>query len=188
MNYGKEKDLKEFEHNSVFITPHSTRGFSLVETLLYTAILSLVLLIVAGTVIAVIRSSGNLRTAQLIERDAGFVLERMVREIRDAQSVNVGASILGAHPGKLLLNTTTVSGGVRTAEFYLDNGVLYFKEDGAVVGPLGSAQTTVSNLVFRHIATSRSDGVKIELTLTSGTGSAARSENFYATAVLRDSY
>ena len=65
---------------------------------------------------------------------------------------------------------------------------MYLKEDGVVVGPLSSAQTSASNLVFRRIPTGRSEGVKIELTLTSGAGSVARSENFYATAVLRDSY
>ena len=168
--------------------PMFNRGFSLVETFLYAAILSIVLLVVAETLIAVIRSSGSLRTAQRIERDAGFALERMVREIRDAKSVDVAGSTLGTHPGILALNTTTVSGGTRAVLFYLENDVVYLKEDGVVVGPLSSAQTSASNLVFRRIPTGRSEGVKIELTLTSGAGSVARSENFYATAVLRDSY
>ena len=164
------------------------RGISLVETLLYTAILSIVLLVVAETLIAVTRSSGNLRAAQRIERDAGFALERMVREIRDAEAVDAAGSTLGAHPGVLALNATTVSGSPRAVLFYLENGVVYLKEDGVVVGPLSSAQTSAANLVFRRIPTGRSEGVKIELTLSSGDGSAARSENFYATAVLRDSY
>ncbi len=164
------------------------RAFSLVETLLYVVLLSIVLLVVAETLIAVIRSSGSLRTAARIERDAGFALERIVREIRDAKSVDVSASTFGAHPGALALNTSVVSGGARTVRFYLENGAIYLKEDGVIVGPLSSVQTKASNLVFRRIATGRSEGVKIELTLSSGTGSAARSENFYATAALRNSY
>ena len=164
------------------------RGASLVETLLYVAILSAVLLVVAETLIIAIRSAGTLRASQRIERDAGFALERLARESRDAQSVNLGASILGVHPGKLALYTTTTSGGTRAVEFYLDSGILYLKEDGAVVGPLSSAEVVVSNLIFRRAATPRSEGVTIELTLQSGSGQAARSENFYATAVLRDSY
>lgn len=164
------------------------KGFSLVETLLYTAVLSLVLLVVAETTIAVIRSTRTLRVAWRIERDAGFALERMVREIRDAESVNLGQSVLGAHPGALALNTTNTSGEARAVLFSLTNGALYLTEDGVVVGPLSSEEVTVSNLIFRHILTGHSEGVKIELALSSGSGGALRTENFYATAVLRDSY
>lgn len=163
-------------------------GFSLVETLLYTAIFSLMLLVVTETLIAAVRHSGTFRAVARIEQDAAAMLERMVREVRDAESVNVAASTLGAHPGTLALNTTNASGGARAVKFHLDNGVAYLTEDGSITGPLSSGAVTVSNIVFRRIVTSRSEGVRIELTLQSGSGQAARSENFYATAVLRDSY
>lgn len=160
----------------------------MVETLLYTAIFSFMLVVIAEALIAAVRFTGTLRVAARIERDAGLALERMVREIRDAQSIDATASVLGTHPGTIALYTTNASGGARTVQFYLENGVVYLTEDGAVVGPLSSAGVTVSNLIFRRAATPRSEGVKIELTLQSGSGQAARSENFYATVVLRDSY
>lgn len=188
LNFQFKAPLSGLFENWKLKIDNSTKGFSLVETLLYTALFSLVLLVVAETLIAAVRSSGMLRASQRIERDAGFALERMVREIRDAKNVTVAASALGAHPGMLALNTTNASGGARSALFSLTNGVLYLTEDGVVVGPLSSAQTVVSNLVFRRVTTGRSEGVKIEMTFQSGSGQAARKENFYATAALRDSY
>lgn len=188
MNYGREKKLKRFRHNSVFILRNSTRGFSLVEMLLYIIILSFALLAVTQTLIVVARSYGVLRSAQRVEQEAALSLERMVREIRDGSSIDDAGSILSVHPGKLLLNSTDVSGLPQTVEFSLENGQLKFKENAVATGFLTSAKTSISNLVFRKISTARSKGVKIEMTMQSGTSTAARSENFYATAVLRDSY
>lgn len=180
--------MKTLRHNSVCIIHNSARGFSLLETLFYVAILALSLLAVMQTLAVVTRSYAVFRAAGRIERDAALSLERMMREIRDANDIAAAGSAFGAHPGRLLLNTTTAAGAARAVEFYVNSGALSLKEDGVISGPLTSGNTTVSNLVFRNIATARSKGVKIEMTISSGSGAAARSENFYATAVLRNSY
>lgn len=164
------------------------RGFSLVEMLFYVALLSLALVAVMQTIVVVTRSYTVLRAAQHIEQESAAALERMLREARDAHNTADAGSTFGAHPGRLFLNTTSGSGSARTVEFYLDSGKLALKEDGAMTGFLTSSTTNIQNLVFRKITTTRSQGVKIELTMQSGVGHAARSENFYGTAVLRDSY
>jgi len=162
-------------------------GFSLVEMLFYVALLSLALFAVIQTLLIMVRSYGSLRSAQAIERDAGIVLERILREARDAKDIDEGGSVLGTSPGELLLTTTNASGTPRTVEFYVENGQVKLKEDGVVSGALTGNKTTVSTLVFRKITTGRSKGVKIEFRL-SGSGSPSREENFDGTAVLRDSY
>ncbi len=167
---------------------NSTKGFSLVEMLFYIAILSIALLAVTETLLAVTRSYGTLRSAQRIEQDAASSLDRMTREIRDASAITDSGSTFDANPGELLLSTTDASSTPRTVDFYLSNGQLMLKENGSVSGGLTGVKTTVANLVFRKITTARSKGVKIELTLTSGTGMNAKTESFYSTAVLRDSY
>jgi Tfp pilus assembly protein PilW len=160
----------------------------LVETIFYVVILSFALLAVTQTLLIVTRSYSTLKNAERLEEEATFSLERMIREIRDARSVDDAGSLLGAHPGRLLLASTDISGNSRTVEFSLEGGKLTLKEDGVTTGLLSSAQTNISNLVFRKIATARSQGVTIEMTMRSGTSTAARTENFYATAALRDSY
>lgn len=188
MNYEKRRKLKTLRHNSVFSIHNSARGFSLVEILFYVALFSLALVAALHALIVITRSHATLRAAAHIEQESAAALQRMLREIRDANNAGAAGSVFGAHPGRLLLNTTATTGGARTVLFYLDSGKLALKEDGALTGFLTSSTTNVSNLVFRSITTARSEGVKIELTMQSGTGPAARSENFYVTAVLRDSY
>ncbi|MEK7208221.1 MAG: prepilin-type N-terminal cleavage/methylation domain-containing protein [Patescibacteria group bacterium] len=166
----------------------SVSGFSLVEMLFYIAILSFSLLAVTETLITVTRSYGVLRAALHIEQEAAFALERMAREIRDANDINDAESVFNAHPGELFLVTTNAAGAARTVRFYLDNGKLSLKENGVATGAQTSAKTSVSNLVFRKITTARAKGGKVELTMQAGAGQTARSERFYATAMLRDSY
>ncbi len=164
-------------------------GFSLVEILFYVVILSFALLAVTQTLMVITRSYGILKSVQSIEQEAAFSLERLMREVRNANAIDDAGSILGTTPGKLFLNSTEMSSGApTTVEFSVVNGNLSLKENGVVTGTLTSSATAVTALVFRKINTARSQGVKIEMTLTSGTGTAARTENFYATAVLRDSY
>lgn len=167
---------------------HRVAGFSLVETLFYVALLALSLLVVMQTLVVLTRSYTTFRDAERIERDAALSLERMVREVRGANNIADAGSVFGVHPGRLRLNTTTAAGGTRTVEFSVSGGALLLTEDGAALGALTSSTTNVSSIVFRKITTARSQGVKIEMTLTAGSDAAARSENFYATAVLRNSY
>ncbi|MDO8620449.1 MAG: prepilin-type N-terminal cleavage/methylation domain-containing protein [bacterium] len=166
----------------------SKRGFSLVEMIFYVIILSFALVAVMQTLIVVTRSYGVLRSEQRIEQEAAFSLERITREIRDASGIDDAGSIFGTHPGKLLLNSTDALGVARTVEFSVDTGKISLKENGVVTGLLTSGKATVTNLVFRKITTTRSKGVKVEMTLSAGTGVAARTENFFTTALLRDSY
>src|SRR3989338_4816232 len=117
------------------------RGFSLVETLFYVAILSFSLLAIMQTLIVVTRSHGVLRSAQRVEQEASISIERMIREIRDGESIDDACSVFSAHPGKLLLHSTNVSGLPRTVEFSLSGGKLSLKEDGVAVGLLTSTPT-----------------------------------------------
>ncbi|MDO8564682.1 MAG: hypothetical protein Q7R88_01675 [bacterium] len=153
----------------------------------YVIILSLCLVVVAQTIIISIRSYGALRAKQVLETDAAIALERITREVRDAESVALGGSVLGSHPGVLVLNSTTLDGAPRTVEFLIVNGLLTLKENGVSVGAL-TGESAIRTLIFRRIATARSEGVKVELTLQEGVGVASSTESFYATAVLRDSY
>ena len=188
MNYGKERNLRGLRHNSVFRIHNSISGLSLVEMLFYVAILSFALLAAMQTLIVVTRSYGTLKNAERVEQEAAISLDRLVREIRDANGIDDAGSVFSTHPGKLFLHSTTASGTPKTVEFSLEDGHLKLKENGATVGFLTSSQTNISNLIFRKITTARSQGVKVEMTMRSGTTTALRVENFYATAVLRDSY
>lgn len=167
---------------------YSSGGFSLIEMLFYVALLSLSLIMVIHTLVILVRSHGVQKAGGQIEEEASLALDRMLREIRDASSIDDAGSTLGTTNGKLLLTTTTVDGTLRTVEFSLGGGKLYLKEDGGAQSLLAGGKTTISGLTFKKVSTAHSQGATIDLAISGGTGSSSRTEHFYATAVLRDSY
>ncbi|MDO8482863.1 MAG: hypothetical protein Q7S86_03535 [bacterium] len=169
-------------------TLNPRQGFSLVETIIYTGLLALILFAVTNMMLLMSHSYNYLKLSRHIHVSAVTALDRMVRDIRNAQSVDTGQSTLGTSPGVLTLNTSTVSGTPQTVQFYVSGGGIRVKQDGVDVGPVTLPDVALTNLVFRQISTGISSAVKIELTLQAGVGPSARSANFYATAILRDSY
>lgn len=164
-------------------------GMTLVETVIYAAILAVVAIAVVSMLLAGLRTFANFRLARNISQSAEVALERLGREIRRAESVDLTQSSLGVHPGRLAL-TFPIEAGSETAEFYLSGPtlpVLVLVRGGAEIA-LTAEGITVENLIFRPANTSLSEGVKIELRLAAAAGSLRRAENFYLTAGLRGSY
>lgn len=161
------------------------KGFSLIEVVVYTAVFSVVLVMIVGTALGLARAYRNFSNLSHIERDGVSVLERLMRAARGAESINVSASTLGVNPSVLVLTQT---GNAGTARFSVSGGALQFVEDGAELGALTGNKVSVSSFVARRSTTGRSEGVKIELALQSGEGAASTTKKFYATTLLRNSY
>ena len=96
---------------------HTTRGFSLVEMLVYVAILTLTSVVIVDSLVSMISSYRYFRVVSYVESTGVSGMERMTREIRSASSVDTGNSTLLTNPGVLTLVST--SGGVSTTtKFY----------------------------------------------------------------------
>ncbi|PIP86486.1 hypothetical protein COV42_00575 [Candidatus Campbellbacteria bacterium CG11_big_fil_rev_8_21_14_0_20_44_21] len=178
--YARTKNLKK--RNS-----EKRRGFTLIEMIIYTSILSAVFVLVVNTLLLISRSYRSIKLTNDINNSASLSLERLTREIRLAESVNAGSSILGAHPGSLVLNTTE-EGSPATLNFFLEDDALKLSKDGLLSGLLTRDNIEVSNLVFKLSSGENSEMVKIEMTLTGSEKGMIKSDNFYTSAVLRGSY
>ena len=141
------------------------RGFSTIELLVYLAIVATALTLIVGTALGLSRAYGGAANLARIERDAVAILERITRETRAGASVDGG-----------------------TREFFVSDGALHMKENGVDQGALTGSTIAVSSFVVRPITTGRSEAVKIELALQSGSGTASTTKRFYATTILRNSY
>ena len=163
----------------------SQRGFSLVEMLVYIGILVFMLAIVIEVVLSIGGSDKIIRAHRNIDTSATLALDRIGREARGADSIVVASSVLGSNPGRLVLMTQNGSGTPRTVEFYVSGGQLILRENGVDTGALTASDATVSNLVFRRFASSTVEGIRTEMSLTSGTTSNFMSETFYSSVLLR---
>lgn len=164
------------------------KGFSLVEMLIYIFILTIILAVVTNSIYSLSKSYRSIRSADTLEASAMSSLDRIVREIHDATSVDTALSTLDTSPGVLMLNTTDEAGVATTIKFLVTSQALRVQEAGVDVGPLTDSSARVTSLIFRSITTAQSKAVKVEMTIESGVGSSYKSRNFYSTAVLRGSY
>lgn len=164
------------------------RGMSLVETMVYIFILTLILFAVANALYSITRLYRAIQSSRAIESTAEVALERMTREIRDATNVDVAKSTLGLSPGRLVLNTTDEAGASSTVEFWLSGQSVEIKEAGVDIGPLSPMKARITSLIFRRIQTAKSQAVKVEMNIESGQDNSYKTKPFYSTIVLRGSY
>src|SRR4051812_21674584 len=92
-------------------------GFSMVETLVYLALLVLILGAVVASITSIARSYRTLKVIKNVETAGVFVMERMTRDIREAQSLDTVNSVFGTSTGKLVLGATDSFGFATTVEF-----------------------------------------------------------------------
>jgi type II secretory pathway pseudopilin PulG len=164
------------------------KGFTLIEMIVYTAILGALFVLIVNTLLIVSKSYKSIKLTSDVNNSAAIALEKLTREIRLASDVNLGSSVLGVNPGRLYLSSTDENGNPINLDFYISGGTLNLNENGALFGALTKGEVSVTNLIFRHIVSSTSQMVKIEMELTASDGSKTVSEDFYASAVLRSSY
>ena len=167
------------------------KGVTLLETVIYIAILALVSVLVINSILIMIRSFNSYRVLRHVNITGAIAMERITREIRFADTIDVG-SIFETHPGRLVLQTIDpVTENPATIDFFMSGNDLMFQKGGESAVSLTPGETELTNLIFREVATSTnslSKVVKIELTVKEKRGSYEKSANFYNTTILRRSY
>lgn len=158
------------------------RGFTIIEILIYASLLVLLIVLMANAVASLSHIIGEAKTERALRSSAEAALERITREIRFAESVNIGASTFNTHPGRMAL--ASIDPFAETAQTITisvtDNRVTIQKNAGPIEY-LTSNKVMVTNLIFRHILNgSVSESVRTELTING--------KNFYTTTILRRSY
>ncbi len=160
-------------------------GFSLIEMVIYIAVLSLMLSIIVSVIYSLAQSNRQIRTARLIENSAVTILERIEREIREAEILVEGSSVFDVHPSSLYLSGEAQGGGLETTEIDFENGSILLHRGGIDLGAISDLDVTVTSFIFRHFESGEVEGVRVELTLTAGVDSYLRTENFYSSVLLR---
>jgi len=163
-------------------------GQTLLEAVVYITILVLLLVFLVNILLSVTRVIAEVRISRSLGNSAVVALERMTREIRAAETIDLTESILDSHPGQLVLEAIDEDGNDIITKFYLTNGILQVETVNPPVSSLIAAELEMSNLIFRQIISPSSEAVKIEFTLRNREGKIIKSRNFYQTAVLRGSY
>lgn len=172
---------KTSKKNGIIFTNKRNRGSSVLELLFYIAFFATLSLLVIDAMITMAKSFKE-TSVQMELMQGGNIIEKISREIRQADSINsISAS-------DLKLNTKDDSGADKTEEFLLSSPNIQFLENNILTGNLNTPNITVTSLVFSQINTTQSKAVKISLTIKSNNDKLSRAVDFYDTVVLRGSY
>ena len=166
----------------------NSRGFSLVEMVVYVGVVALLASVLVATLIPLARAYGDLAVSRDVNASAYAALDRFVREARAADAVVTGSSVLGVHPGSITFTKTDANGVASNVQFSLVGGTLHLTEGGVDLGPLTHSSVTVENLIFRYAASGSGKMASVEMTLSGERGRAVKVAPFSAGAVLRGSY
>lgn len=158
------------------------KGISLIETLFYVAIFSLVCMVVINSMISIMKAlDTNKKNKEIMQ--SSEIMERISREIKQAESIHS----IESNFNNLKILTTDESNTTKIVEFNLTDSNVRFLEDENFVGNLNSSNIKVVSLVFKKITTINSSAVKVFLSV-SHKNDLSKVYNFYNTIILRGSY
>ena len=155
----------------------------LIETLIYITVTVIVTIVTVNMYFSLDDVLLRNKTERALTNAATVTLERLVRDIRAADTVDSGSSTFDVSPGVLVLTT-----GVNTTEFSLSGGSIIVEENGVEIGPLTGGDVSVDELIFRHYVGSETELIRVELTLSAVSKAASTTKTYYIGAVPRGSY
>ncbi|MHB1118279.1 MAG: prepilin-type N-terminal cleavage/methylation domain-containing protein [Minisyncoccota bacterium] len=170
------------------ISSARSRGFTLVEMIVYVAILSVVAVLATNVTLAMTRAFTDLRVSRDLNSSATVLFERLTRDIRSANGIDVAQSTFNVSPGRLTLNTKDSLGANTTIEFYVENGLIKMNEGGIAQGAIMTASTRIDSFVVRQLLNANTAAVTVEATISATRGDITQTRNFYTTVVLRGTY
>lgn len=162
-------------------------GFTLMEMLIYVTIFVMIAGVVITSFVVVLGTFSNSQTNRDLQESGSTAMERITREIRQANTVNP-SSTLGVTPGSLELATTDSVGAAATVRFVFENNAINMYKNGALADNLIGQNVVPTSLIFRKISTSNGTAVKIEMVLKDNRGKDHRTINYYDTVILRGAY
>lgn len=159
------------------------KGFSLVETLLYIAIVSTIIIALTSFLSVNQNTASRNQTVNEVEQQGAQVMQLITQTIRNATSVTT--PIVGTPSSTL---TLVVADGTKSPTIFdLASGAIRIKEGTGTAFNITSNKVTVTALSFTNLKPgTQKDSIKIQFTLSYNNPGARQvfnySQTFYGTA------
>ena len=143
----------------------SKKGFTLIEILIYTAMVAIFLVTAVNFSLDVIEGKAKARSMREVQQNSRFAIEKMTQEIRRAEDINLAESVFDTHPGVLSLVMPEADKNPTIFDFSLD-GALRMTQGTNTPKVLTTNQVETTNLVFTNLSPlAWSKNIKINLTV-----------------------
>lgn len=130
-------------------------GFTLIEVIVYVALLGVVMVFVANSVVFLVTTYARARAEREVLTNARAVLDRVTSRVAAAQETYGFTSVFDANAGQLsLMTATTMMSGhtVFYTDIWVDSGVAYLRDEGAETTTLSAGSVRITVLKFERIA------------------------------------
>ena len=142
------------------------KGFTLIETLIYIAIVGIVIGGFVAFTFTISDSRNKNYVVQEVQANARVSLNLISQRIMAANGINTGASIFDADPGVLSLSMADSSKNPTILNLSGDDGQLQIKEGAGDIVIITADEVKITNLVFTNLTgTSDIPNVGVELTV-----------------------
>lgn len=159
-------------------------GFTLPEMLVYIALVVIIVVVTTTAVLNFALIIDLLKTRSEMVETAHGSLERLTREVRNAESVDLLESDLLIATSTLALvgdgYTTTIAGST--------TALMVARDSAAFVSLTPSDMEVTEFYVYRYQSASDVEAIRFVMTLTANSSRGTITETFNASAVLRGSY
>lgn len=159
-------------------------GYTLVETVIYIAMLTIVYFLIISTLLSFKNSYRNILALRLVDNSAIDSMERMSRDIRWSTTVDTNNSILDTTPGALTIVSTS-NGISTTTKFYLQNNIIKIDINGVYYGPLTISNASVTSLIFRKMDSGISTAVKVDMMISGTSGQVTKTKSYHTTILMK---
>lgn len=146
----------------------ANKGFTLIEMLVYIAILIIIAFVLTAFIFWTISSNTKIKVKHEVLDNTRRAMEIMTYEVKEAKSVYTPTSVFGLSPGQLSLETThNLPNEEKTTylDFYLCNQQICLKRENNEPIAITSDKTIIDNLVFSRVLASSTETVQINLGL-----------------------
>ncbi|OHA70234.1 MAG: hypothetical protein A3F15_01775 [Candidatus Wildermuthbacteria bacterium RIFCSPHIGHO2_12_FULL_40_12] len=146
----------------------NNKGFTLIEILVYIAILAIIFFVIVSFLIWSIRANAKAKVMNEVLNNVKRAMEIISYEIREASSIYDPTSAFGLHPGQLSLETVHyLPSGEESAfvDFYLCGTQLCFKKESQEPIALTLDSVEVERLVFTKVVVNDASSIQVDLTV-----------------------
>lgn len=127
------------------------RGFTVIETLVYIAILGVVVSTAIYFLANTFKTYSKIYAQKEVAVNIQYVLDAMTEEIKFSKNIYSPTSAFDQDNGQISVETSQnppVGETTTFIDFYLDNGRIYMKKEGQTELPLTSNQVKINKLRF----------------------------------------
>ncbi len=160
-------------------------GYTLVEMIIYVALLAIISVLMVSTLISFTKSYRTLAALRITDDTAISAMERMTRDARAATAIDSVHSLFGTASGILTLIASSSVNTATTTKFYLQNGLVKMDVNGAYYGPLTASNASTTALTFTKLSTSISGAIKIDMTVSATVGTSTKIKTYHDTIILK---